>query len=314
MGEQTSGRSGRRIWLERMVYGVVIVGIGIWIAASRLSDVPYTIVVDGKPVVTAESLSAAKQVLDKVRLERASGVSAGAIRFVQRVTLRRAAKDAELAEVPEAIAAVEKVVAVEAEAFAITADNTPVAALTSKKDAEETLRLVKRHHERRIRNLYTESTFAENVFIDKRYVEIEKLCSSPEEAAHVLTSTSEKPIIHTIQPGDRAVNLAQQYGVALSELQRLNANADLNQLTEGDQLLIRPAKSPVTVISKALVSKTITVTPPPEVRRRAGGRVGKGHIRTLVTYQNGEPVSEEIISQIITWESPRKPVPRRTQQ
>jgi len=33
-----------------------------------------------------------------------------------------------------------------------------------------------------------------------------------------------------------------------------------------------------------------------------------------VTYQNGEPVSEEIISQIITWESPRKPVPRRTQQ
>lgn len=284
---------------------MLIAGIGIWTATSRVSDAPYTILVDDKPIVSLESREAAKTVLRKARLQGASGVPAGSIRFAQRVTLRQAPKEVEIADVPEAVRALENAVTVEAELFTITASNTQVAAFTEKQDAEETLHLLKRHYDREIRNLYTETTFKERVSIEQRHVELDKLYSSPEEAVRGLTAIVQEPMIHTLQRGDRAVNLARQYGVSLSDLERLNPDVDLERIVEGDRLLIRRAKPPVTVISKALISKTVTIPRPPEARRQKNPKIGKRRIQLLVTYENGEPVGEKIISQVTTWESPK---------
>lgn len=308
MHAQDSSRSAKRIWAERAVFAAIIVGVGIWTAISRVQSVPCTIVVDGKPVVSVESRGAAKTVLSHVRFQQMSGIPAGAVRFAQNVALRQAAKNAELVDLPEAARAVEKAVTVEAESFAITADGMPIVALASREDAEETLRLVKRHHERGMRNLCTESVFKESVLVEKRYVDVQKLYSSPEEAARFLTSITEKPTIHVVQQGDRAVNLAQQYGVAFTELKKLNPQLDLDRLVEGDRLLIRKAKEPVTVISKSLVTNTVTIVPPPEMLRHGRSRIGKRVTKTLTTFENGEPVSEEIISQVTTWEkAPESP-------
>ena len=302
MHAQNSEHSAKRIWTERAVFAAIIVGIGIWTAVSRLQSAPSTIVVDGKPIVSVESRSAAKKALIDVRLQRAIGVPAGSVRFAQQVTLRTAPKDAELAELPEAVRALQEVVTVEAELFAITANGKPVVAFTLKEDAEQTLSLVKRYYEDKIRNLHAESTFKEKVLIEKRYVDVQTFCASTEEAVRTLTSTAEKPMIHVVQWGDRAAKLAQRYVVPLAELKKLNPDMDLNRISEGDELLIRRAAAPVTVISKVLVTKTVAVTRPRAVIRYRGARVGKRVTKTLITYENGEQVGEEIISQVTTWE------------
>ena len=303
MHDQVLKHYGRRFMTSLFAF-MAVAGVGVWITTSRLPGVPYTILVDGQPIVNVESRSAAKAVLSKVRLSRLDNLPNSSVRFSQNVALRRASKDATWTDVPEAVRALEKAVTVEAELFAITVNGKPVVALAGKDDAEEALRLVKRRYESKVKSLYEQSTFKEQVFIDKQYVELEKLRSSPEEAAEFLTSVAGKSTIHTMRLGDRAVKLAEQYGVSLSELKKLNPQLNLDKLVEGDQLLIRVAKPPVTVISKALIAKTITVNPPPEARRYARASIGKRRIRLLITYENGTPVNEEVLSQITTWERP----------
>ena len=298
--------STKRNWIERAIFLAIIAGFGIWMAVTRLSGAPRLILVDNRPIAAVESRAAAKSVLEHVRFGRAAGVPGKAIRFAQRVSVRRAGEDADLVDVPEAVRALEDAVTVEAELYAIVVDDKPLAALVDKEHAEEALRLTKKQYERRIRNLYSQSSFKEQVFISRRYVEIEKLCSSPDEATRVLTTITEKPTIHTVVAGDRAVHIAPRYGVSLADLKKLNPQADLDRLIEGDQLLIRRPRPPVTVISKALVTRAIDITPPPEARRYGYARTGKRQVRMVVTFENGEPVLEEIVSQVTTWDRPAK--------
>ena len=306
MRDETPMHSTRRMWIERAVFAVILAGVGIWIAGSYLSGAPYTITVSGKPVATVESLRAAKAVLRKARLERASGVPAGSVRFAEPVKLRRASKDAELVDVPEAVGAVEKAAPVEVESFAIVVDDSPMAALPEKKQAEEALSLVKQHYAGKPGRLRIEPAFKEEVFVEKRYVGVEKLYPSTEDAVRVLTSIAEEPVFHTVKLGDRAVNLAVQYGVPISEMKKLNPQMDLDRLVEGDRLLIKKARPPVTVVYKTQITKTVTVSPPPEARRYVRARIGKREMKILVTYENGELVSEEILSQVTTWELPKR--------
>jgi len=303
MQDEKPRRSNKRVWLERAVFLIAIAGMGIWITFERASGMPYTIFVDGKPVVTLESRGVAKTVLDQVRVRQSGGKSARAIRFAQRVTLRRATRGTEQSSFPEAIRMLDQMLTARAEVFAVVVDDVPVVGLADEKDAYRTLELVKQHYGRRVQNLYAEPTFKENVFVGRRYLELDKVISTLEEAVRFLTSVHEKPTYHTVQPGDRAVNLAVRYGVSLGEMKKLNPESNLDRIIEGDKLLVRKARPPVTVITKGLV-KRITAVKPPKVRRRAG-RAGKRQTRIVISYENGTPVSEEIISQVTTWDDAR---------
>lgn len=294
----------RNYWIERGVFAAIIIAIAGWIAYTHLAGTPYTITVDGEPVVSVESRTAAKTVLNKARMRYAGDVPSSSVRFTRNVQLRPAADNADLSDVPEAVRALENTVAIEVEAYAVTVNDEPIVALASQDDAEETLTLVKRFHERKITKLYTQSSFRERVFVEKLYVGVDKLHSGPKEAIRVLTSISEEALLHTIQRGDRAVKLAPQYRVSFDQLKKLNPGKDLNQLVEGDQLVIKPAKLPVTVLSKAMLVKTVKVTPPQGSGRY--GREGTRVMRVLVTYENGEPVNEEIVSQVTTWNEPAR--------
>lgn len=285
---------------------ILILSIVGWAAIGHFQNTPYTIEVDGKPVVSVESRSIAKKALADVRLQRA-GNAPGSVRFVQSVTFRRAGGSVELSDLPEAVRAVEKAVSIEAEGFAIIVDDKPVVALPTKEDAEKTLDLVKRFYERRVKTLYTSSAFKENVFVDKRFVEVGKLRSSPEDAVGVLTTTSEKPLVHVVVRGDRAVHLLTQYGISMAQLKSLNPGIDPERLTEGDLLTIQLPKLPITVICKSMLTETASVTPPQDLRY--GPRTGTRVSKIMVTYENGERVGEEIISQVTTWD---RPAPRKS--
>jgi hypothetical protein len=68
----------------------------VWLGALRIIVNPYTIMVDGKPMVTVRYVRMAKEVLNEGRLGRAEGVPSGAVRFTRAVTLARAPKDEQL--------------------------------------------------------------------------------------------------------------------------------------------------------------------------------------------------------------------------
>ncbi|MCX6376739.1 MAG: hypothetical protein NTU88_12025, partial [Armatimonadetes bacterium] len=213
-----------------------------------------------------------------------------ALRFAEEVTIRAASKDAEVSDLPEAVGALENATTVQAELWAVSVDGVPVAGLRSRKDAEKTLDLVKRHYESGLPNTCGESSFKGNVFVERRYVDAGKYHSSPEKACEALVSIVESPIMHVVQAGDRAVHLARDYHVSLDELQANNPNVNLDQLTEGDSLVIRRATQPITVISKALVTKTVVVN------------------------ENGAPAGQELISQITTWNRPKISHSRRSRR
>jgi hypothetical protein len=173
---------------------------------------------------------------------------------------------------------------------------------------------VKTHYESGLPNTCGESSFKGNVFIERRYVDASKYHSSPEKACEALTSIIEPPIMHVVQTGDRAVYIAKKYDISLDELQSNNPNLDLDELTEGESLVIRRATQPITVISKALVTKTEVVMLPSEARRHSRAGAGKRTVRMLVTYENGAPAGQELISQITNWDRPKISYSKRSRR
>lgn len=301
MPGKTTTRSAKRVWIERSIFGVAIIALGTWVMLMQSQKGPCTIMVEDKPVASVASFRAARNVLRTVRVEGASGISDRNIRFIQQVTLRRADANAALSDLPEATGALEKAASVEAEAYTVSVDGTPIVGLPDKKQAEDTLQLVKRNYEGKVQNRSGDTTFKENVVVEKRYVDSNKILSSPQDAARMLTEIHEQPTMHTVQPGDRAVHLARQYEISLADLKKLNPGVNMERLTEGDQLLVRRAKKPVTVVTKAVVTQTININPPAEMGRYSGKRL----VKMLMIYENGEPAGKEIISQITTWDRPK---------
>lgn len=286
----------RSRWPERAFFGGVILGIGIWVIASRILGAPCTITVDHQPVVTVESRRTAKNVLSEVRL-KADSLN-GSVRFAERVTLHNADVSVPITEFPEAVKSLEGVVTMEAESFAISVDGEAVAALRDKKSAEKTLSLVKQHYDGNLKDRHSPSTFKESVAVERRYVPMQRIFASAEEAFHFLISPIGEPTVHLLKRGDRAIKLAEQYKVTLSEMKKNNPGLDLDRLTEGEQLIIKKARLPITVISKALVTETTTISPPQGAGR---SRVGTRVTKTMTTFENGVPVSSEVISQVTTW-------------
>lgn len=307
MEDKSSTQSGRQPWggrLYLLAVAVVVLGAAAG-AIYQLQKSPCTILVNGTPVANVESRLVAKKVLAQARELGSHGAPSHAVRFVDRVTLRGVSGQADMSELPEAVGALQKAAAVEAELYAINVDGTPLVALSSKADADQTLELVKQYYEKDLHDLVGKSTFKGDVFVEKHYIGTEKYYKNPEDACRALTSISEDAVTHTITPGDRAVHLAAQYHVSFNELKALNPGLDMDRLTEGDQLVIRPAKQPVVVICKAIAMKTVTVTPPSDTGRYSRSRTGTRVMRVMMTYENGRPAGEEIISQLTTWDRPK---------
>jgi LysM repeat protein len=284
---------------------LVVICVGGWLLVSKLTTVPYGIYVDGKQVAVVESLGTAKRVLNEVRLGRAGNAPSGSVQFVQSVSLKEASRKSELLDLPEAKKVLEQATSVEAHAYAILANDEPVVALSDRGDAFKTLERVKEHYEAMVNDLKAESQFKERVAVQERYVSLGLLQPSVDDAAKFLTSSVEPPTICTISAGDRGSKIAVQYHVSLEELKNLNPGQNLNRLREGDQLVVRPSRLPITVVTKNLVEKTVSVAPPSDVRRHSRLKNGTRQMRVELIYENGRQVDEQILSQITNWNRPK---------
>jgi len=304
MQSKSPERRARRIWAVGLIVAGAVAGIGVFAAVYFARNAPTAILVDGRPIAVVESRAVAKTALANARLSRAAGIPSRDLRFVRPVILRAASRNSEITDLPECVRALEAVTSVEADLFAIAVDGVPVVALRSKKDAEEALDLVKAEYERGIQNLCGKSTFKGNVFISRQFVDVGLFRDSPKSAFDALTAVAEPSTIHIVEPGDRAVYIAERYDISLDDLEAANPGVNLDRLTEGDKLVIRQEKQPITVVSRAMVTETVQITPPPGTRQ-SSHRTGERIMRMMVTYENGRPVAREIISQITTWDRPR---------
>lgn len=278
-----------------------IVVLGLWVAYDNLITVPHTVFVDGKPMVTLESRQDAKSVLDEVKHRRLAGMQIASAAFVQKVALRRAAKDAEIDPREDAVSELDGMLVLKAQAYAIVVDDEVTIALQKEDDANQALELLKQRFSSRLKNLYTRPTFKQQVFVDRRYLPVDAIMADPEKAAERLTTVHEKPVYHTLKRGDRAVYLTAQYGISLDELKALNPQMDVNRLTEGDRLLVRRPKSPVTVVTKALVTE---ITPVKAPAGRMSAKTGKRQTWAVVTYENGIEVRRDVTRVMTTWDKP----------
>jgi len=310
MRSQSPTGISRRPAVTPIILAVVVLAVGAWVLMNKLTAIPCAIVINGEPVVTVESVQRAKSVLGEVRKEKASGVPADSVRIDQDVTLRTLKKGIDMADFPEAVRKVADLVTVGADLYAVNVDGEAIVAFADKRDADESLDLTKKYYESKLPKYDFKSTFKESVFVEKRHVPLGKLRSNAKEGLDMLISTVEKPTVHTIKVGDRVIKLSAKYHVSMEDLKKMNRGVDLNRLHEGDSLVIKPARTPVTVVSKAIVDKTETVAPPTMERYyRQQMNTGKRQMQVLMTYENAVPVSEVTLSQITTWNRPKTPTP-----
>lgn len=264
-----------------------------------LTGGPYSVYVNGKSVVTVESRGTAKKVVTAVR---AGGK--GSCRFAQKVSIKRSPSAPEITGYQEAVKLLKNAVSLESEQYAVLVDDKPVVALPDREKADEALKLAKVFYEKSLDNINGDSVFKENVYVNRAFVPLEMVCSTPEEAVNVLTAETVPPTVHIIKRGDRAIHIARDYDISISTLKNLNPDINMEQLTEGEQLMISPGEKPLTVVTKAFVTKTISLDSPSDAHRRRSG-MGKRISKVMATYENGIPVDEEILSQVTTWDRQR---------
>ncbi len=307
MQETSSTKPPRTPWIERTVFLIVIAALGSWLAYTNLIGTPHTIVIDGKPSVTLETRPEARSVLEEVRSRQLGDRELESPAFAQRVSIRRASPGAAINVRQEAVSTLDQALVLKARGFAILVDDQVTIALGKEKEAAAALNLVKQRYAQRLKSLYSRPGFKEKVAIDARYLPVEKILAGPESAADYLTAVHEKPTYHTLKPGDRAVRLTAQYGISLDELKALNPGINMDRLVEGDRLMVRKPKQPITVVTKALVTKVTPVKAPAE--RGVPARTGKRQTWAVVTYENGREVSQDAIRVMTTWD---KPAPRQS--
>lgn len=295
----THSHAGKRTrWiLTASVLGIIAVIVG-W---TQLTKPPYTILVDGKPIVTVESRGAAKRILSDLR--QLGEVPDESTRFTQSVTMRKASDSAEITDLPEATKRLQPAVNVEARLFAIVVNGKPIVSLANESSAQQTLDLLKRKYQEQTSSNPSETSFKEAVSVAERHVPMSLFRRSPEEALSVLTSPSEQAVYHKVAPGDRAVHIALRYGISVQQLKSLNPDADLNRLSDGDTLLVQTPRLPITVVTKSLVDRTTTVEHE-SGRRRGRTSGGKRHTKAYIVYENGKQADEQLISQLTTWQRP----------
>ncbi len=305
MRKTDTEHSPRTPWLERGVFLLIISALGLWVAYTQLVGVPHTVLVDGKALATLDSRREASSVLDEVRDRQLDGKQIAASAFAQRVSLRKASGSAEIDSRGNAVSALDQALVLKAQGYAILVDDKAVIALAKEDDAFRALDLLKQKYAQRLKQLYSRPAFKEQVTIDRLYLPVESIMVDPEKAAEYLTVAHDKPVHHTIKPGDRAVRITAHYGISLDDLKSLNPRMDTDRLTEGDRLLVSRPKPPVTVITKALETKIAPVRTP--AVRGIPAKTGKRQTWMVVTYENGRVVDQLATRVMTTWDKPAKP-------
>lgn len=298
-----SSINGRSIIKLFILFGFVIV---LCTAAYVISSsCPHEIIIDGTVVAKTASLGEARQSVNQAKTLIAGKQLPENIRLPQQISFRRISDPGDVVSVEEAAEIVSKNISAESLLYTITSDGKPVAALSSKNDAEAVVGKLKTYYDNQLGDIKGESEFKEKVRIKRQFAPLQVAYASIDDAVEFLTSYIQQPRTHIVAEGERAVNIADKYNIPVSDIMRYNPEVDITMLEPNQSLIIKPGIKPVTVVTKAFVTMTTQLKPPSDVYRRNTKITGKRVTKMMTVYENGLPVQSEIVSQVTTWNRPK---------
>lgn len=263
----------------------------------RVFHPKYAIQVNGRTAALAINKSEAESVLRQIRTEKA-GELGNKSDFSQRIkisprffTKRKALNEAELRDI------LNSKLTLKVPAAVILADDQPVVALPTEKEAQETLDQFKAKFSGSNTKVLAEPTFKEHLQIAKVSVDPSGVCNNVQEGLDALMLGDDNST-HVVSDGETGYSIAQKYDISFAELSQFNPGKNLDHLKVGDELNIGHGKPSLTVVTvekrnfeEVIPFKTQRISNPEVFQGKTFvvqyGRSGKRLIQQQVTCENG---------------------------
>jgi len=246
-----------------------------------------------------KSQSAANRVLEEFKRKRVPDIPEKAF-FNPPVQVVRVKREGRPLQSEEEVAlALSKMVKVFAPAATMMANNRFVVGLRSKEDAARCISLLLK--------AYGPGKPALKQRVEIGAVNLEASDRLPvEDAVKVLQSPAVAKT-YAVQPGDTAWKIAQDVGISVGTLKRLNPSMDVSALKPGAEVNVSEGKPRLTVVTKRKVARIESIpfetqtAQTPALPKRARkvvrkGEVGERQVVEEVTLENGREVSRRLVS------------------
>jgi len=253
---------------------------------------PVTIVVNGNPVTTVESISAAQNLITQVH-----ALAVGSVylahdnpRFVEDVEFLKAPNQTLIDSSDAAAAKLSAATHTVVDADAIVVNQKPIVALPDAQTAQQAVDELRNHYVSLPPSgpLMEKPSFVQTVTIDRRTVPAALTKTNADDAAAVLW-TPPPPQTYQVQSRDTGWSISQKFHLSFSDFLRANAAINVNRLAPGDTVIVSKTFPPVDVIVKKQLEEEQTF-----------GGSGERQITEEATFIDGVLTGTPIALNIVT--------------
>lgn len=292
----TAAKLERQVKFFKAVALIAVLGcvsaIG-WTVYQRRAGSPVQIVIDGKAVATAKSMSDALALLKAGEREKIGGAPYpdDAIKPMQKIQFRRVERDAAIDTDTTATHAIANAINLHVRAYAILVNGHSTVGLPTEAEAYQTLTIVKHHFESLPPNapIAQASKFVDRVVVKRMGLPASQLRANAVDAAPYLW-TPPKSRTYAVKPGDTGVVIARKNHISLADFLAANSDKDMNRLHPGDLVNVEPSTLTihVQVVKQVQITERILANMPES-------EAGKERVTYAVTYVNGTETSRRVL-------------------
>lgn len=301
--QQVIDRLRRRLWIERGVFLLVLLGLGLaWLYPLVFPSV-WAVYVNNRPVVALRDRSAVEGLLQAAKQE-----AGGDAAFVQQVRVDRAApSQVEITDAATAAEKLDEVLKLRAERAVIYVDGLPVVALPDQASADEVLYRVKAALAKDVQELEVPPRFREAVEVRMETAEQDVWGDVETAFALLCGEGGEETRKHTVASGQTASAIAAHYDLSLAKLKQANPGVNLARLKVGQSLSLGAESAPlVTVITEGEETQTVTLSYKTQIRKspqmyqgkrllKQAGRPGRQQVTYKIRRENGVVVDRSLV-------------------
>ncbi|HQK92644.1 MAG TPA: G5 domain-containing protein [Armatimonadota bacterium] len=322
--DRPARRFRRQLIIERAIGIPLIIVLVYWVAALKSAggracfievgedDAQIRIAVDGE--------DSAERVLTRLRQSYGGSLPPDSVQFRPKPSLHMARLGRErLLTVDEAVKTLGQAIEsgqieVVTKAAVVYVNGRPLLAVRSPAEVDAVMEGLKK---RAIEDIAPENVVEQPRILEKITYQEEtrapkSIMTSREEAEKRLLDVAQKAVEDWVGPDDTLERYLAKYSISRARLQELNPKLDLEHLKLGDHVLIRRARSYVTVEYKVRERRTEPIPFEEEKRPSAElspgqtkviqeGKPGQADVEYLTTYHNGDPVERIELSRRVLY-------------
>lgn len=295
-------RKQLRLYTFLIVFlAVLLIAFGGYVYYTRRMGSPVTILLDGRSVATARSLTTAQKILTAAEKDIVGDAypSSSIIRL-QKIQYERVPVNTPIDSEENTRRMLANKLHLKVRAYVIMVSRKPTIGLPTAQQAAQTLNLVKQHYRQLPPNypLYQDPDIIGSVVIEKQPVAASQTKPTPADAAAYLY---EAPPVKTyvVQEHDLGYFIAKKFHISFTDFLNANPGRDLNKLKPGDTVNISkgPPHIQVRVVKKIEQNEKI-------LQDADTDDAGVRHVTYAVNYINGVEKSREVLK-IVTLTKPK---------